>query len=402
MPMPLEGIRVIDWTVWQQGSVCSAMLGDLGAEVIKIEERIAGDPGRGLMKMNGIDLTDRPDFYFEANNRNKKSITLDLKKAPAREIVYRLVARGDVFVHNFRKGVPERLGLNYESLRAHNAKLIYACASGFGPEGPESADRAYDQLGLARSGIMCAVGEPNMDPLGVAGGIADQMGAIGLAYGVLAALMARELHGVGQRVDASQLGSMMMLQGLHLSFALTMGTGMPRVERKAATNPLWNHYRCKDGRWICLGMPQADRYWPEFCRALERPELARDDRFANLLARAQNARAAVAILDEVFASKPLEEWEEILRAGDFVFTAVNQVDQLASDAQAIANHYVEEFDHPTYGRIKVPGIPVTFSETPARLREPAPAFGQHTEEVLIETLGFTWEQIGQLRRDEVI
>jgi crotonobetainyl-CoA:carnitine CoA-transferase CaiB-like acyl-CoA transferase len=123
--MPLEGIRVIDWTIWQQGPVCSAMLGDLGAEVIKIEERQKGDPGRGMLRMNGLDLTGRPNFYFEANNRNKKSLTLDLKKTVARDIVYRLVARSDVFVQNYRLGVAARLGLDYTTLRAHNPKLIH-------------------------------------------------------------------------------------------------------------------------------------------------------------------------------------------------------------------------------------------------------------------------------------
>ena len=184
MPMPLEGIRVIDWTIWQQGPACTAMLGDLGAEVIKIEERVGGDPGRGIVKISGLDVEDRPNFYFEANNRNKQGMTLDLKHPEAREIVYKLAAKSDVFVQNFRKGVAARLGLDYAALREHNPQLIYANASGYGPDGPESGDPSFDQLGLARSGIMFAVGEPGMPPLAIAGGVADQMGAIMLAYGV--------------------------------------------------------------------------------------------------------------------------------------------------------------------------------------------------------------------------
>ena len=170
MTMPLEGLRVVDWTIWQQGPACSAMLGDLGAEVIKIEERIGGDPGRGVLSMAGLDMTAVPNAYFEGNNRNKLSITLDLKK---REIVHRLVAKSDIFVQNFRKGVAERLGLGYEDLRRHNLKLIYATATGYGPEGPESGDPSFDMLGQARSGIMFAAGEPDMDPLAIAGGPAD-------------------------------------------------------------------------------------------------------------------------------------------------------------------------------------------------------------------------------------
>jgi len=260
MPMPLEGLRIVDWTIWQQGPVCTAMLGDLGAEVIKIEDRVGGDPGRGIVRMSGIDLSDRPNFYFEANNRNKKSLTLDLKKPEAREIVYKLAARSDVFVQNFRKGVAARLGLDYATLREHNPRIIYANATGYGPEGPESGDPSFDQLGLARSGIMQAVGEPDMPPLGVAGGVADQMGAIMLAYGVLAAVVARERFGVGQEVDASHLGSMLALQGLSVASKLMMGFALPRQARSRAGNPLWNHYRCQDDKWICLGMLQPDRY----------------------------------------------------------------------------------------------------------------------------------------------
>jgi crotonobetainyl-CoA:carnitine CoA-transferase CaiB-like acyl-CoA transferase len=401
--MPLEGIRVIDWTIWQQGPVCSAMLGDLGAEVIKIEERERGDPGRGMLKMSGVSLADRPNFYFEANNRNKKSLTLDLKKPVAREIVYGLVTKADVFVQNFRLGVADRLGLDYDTLRRHNPRLIYASATGYGPEGPEAADPSFDQLGLARSGIMLAVGEPDMPPLQIAGGIADQMGAIMLAYGVLAALLARERFGVGQQVDASHLGSMTFLQGLSVAARLMMGFAIPRMPRKYAANPLWNHYCCGDGKWICLGMLQPDRYWADFCRALGRSELAQDERFVNLKARAANAGAAVEALDEIFATKPRDEWINILRAGgDFIFTVVNSVDELPDDPQVRANDYVVDFDHPQFGKTQVVGIPVRLRETPGRVRSPAPEFGQHTEEVLTDLLGYSWEQIAVLKDQEVI
>ncbi len=402
MSLPLEGIRVIDWTIWQQGPVCSAMLGDLGAEVIKIEERVGGDPGRGVLKMGGLDVEGRPNSYFEANNRNKKSLTLDLKKPEARDIVHRLAARSDVFVQNFRKGVAGRLGLDYASLRPHNPKLIYATASGYGPEGPESGDPSFDQLGLARSGIMMAAGEPDMPPLGIAGGIADQMGAVMLAYGVLAALLARERFGVGQEVDASHLGSMMWLQGLSVSSRLMMGWGFPRPARQSAGNPLWNHYRCADDRWLCLGMLQADRYWGDFCKALGRPELATDERFADLRVRAQNAEACVGILDQVFATRPRAEWLEILRkGGDFIFTVVNSVNDLPDDPQVKANDYVVDFEHPAHGPTPMLGIPVRLRETPGSIRSAAPEFGQHTEEILTDLLGYSWDEVADLRQREI-
>jgi crotonobetainyl-CoA:carnitine CoA-transferase CaiB-like acyl-CoA transferase len=404
MPMPLDGIRVIDWTIWQQGPVATAMLADLGAEVIKIEERERGDPGRGLLAMSGLALGERPNFYFEANNRNKKSLTLDLRQPEAREIVYRLVEKSDVFVQNFRKGVAERLGLGPAELRGRNPRLIYASASGYGPKGPDSGEPSFDHLGLARSGIMYAAGEPEHPPLAIAGGVADQMGAIVLAYGVMTALVARERHGVGQEVDASHLGSMMWLQGLSISSKLMLGFPIPRVSRSNAGNPLWNHYCCKDGRWIALAMLQADRYWPDFCRAIGRPDLAEDARFATITSRAAHRHEVLAALDAAFASKTRDEWLETLRRepGDFIFTVVNSIDDLPDDPQVRANDYVVDFEHPQHGPVRMLGLPIRLSETPGGVRAPAPEFGQHTEEVLLELLGYDWDRITELRRKQVI
>ena len=404
MTMPLDGLRVIDWTIWQQGPVCSSMLGDMGAEVIKLEDREGGDPGRGIVKVTGIDVGSRPNFYFEANNRNKKSVTLDLRRPEAREVVYGLVAKSDVFVQNFRKGVAARLGLDYETLRKHNPRLIYASATGYGPEGPDSGEPSFDYLGLARSGIMMAAGEPDMPPLCIAGGIADQMGAIMLAYGVLAALIARDRHGVGQQVDASHLGSMAFLQGLSLSMRLMMGGAMGRTFRARPGNPLWNHYECADGKWLAVAMIQPDRYWTEFADAIGRPELASDPRFATLMARAQNAAECVAILDAAFKAKPRAEWMRILKEskGDFIFTYVNTVQELPDDPQMRQNGYVVDVDHPAHGKTPMVGIPVRLSQTPGAIRSVAPEHGQHTEEILLELLGYDWERIAKLRESKVI
>ena len=403
MPMPLEGIRVIDWTIWQQGPVASVMLGDLGADVIKIEERVGGDPGRGILKAQGLDLRDRPNFYFEANNRNKRSLTVDLKKPEGVAIVQRLAERADVFVQNFRKGVAGRLGLDAATLRARNPRLVYASASGYGPEGPESGAPSFDYLGLARSGIMYSCGEPDDEPLAIAGGIADQMGAIMLAYGIVTALLARERTGRGQEVDASHLGSMAWLQGLGLSARLMLGRALPRQPRRFATNPLWNHYRCGDGLWLALSMLQPDRYWERFCAVLEIPEAAADPRFKTMLDRMMNAGECIALLDEVFARRPRAEWlRRLASGGDFIYSIINSVDDLPDDPQMQANGYVTAFEHPAFGPTQVVGLPVRLSETPGSIRLPAPEFGQHTEEILTEVLGYSWEEIGRLREEEVI
>lgn len=402
---PLDGVRVIDWTIWQQGPVSTMMLADLGAEVIKLEERIGGDPGRGVLSIAGamVGATSGPNFYFEANNRHKKSLTLDLKKPEALEIVYKLVEKSDVFVQNFRKGVADRLGLGYEKFKQRNPKIIYASATGYGPFGPDSAEPSFDYMGLARSGIMTAAGEPDMDPLAITGGIADQMGAIMLSYGILAALIARDKYGVGQQVDSSHLGSMTALQGLNVSCKAILGKEFRRMPRAAAPSPLWNHYKCSDDKWICLAMAQQDRYWKDFCNVLGVPEVAIDSRFDTMAKRAEHASQLVPILDKVFITKPRDYWMKAFKeGGDFIYTVVNSIDDLMRDEQMLQNDYIVDYDHPRIGKTKLVGFPLRLSATPADPRGAAPEFGEHTELLLTELLGYSWEDVGRFREAEII
>lgn len=405
MSRPLEGVRVLDWTIWQQGPVSTMMLADLGAEVIKIEERVGGDPGRGVMSVAGamIGTSSGPNFYFEANNRHKKSLTLNLKTPEAREIIYKLVEKSDVFVQNFRKGVADKLGLGYEALKKYNPKLIYASATGYGPFGPDSAEPSFDYMGLARSGIMTAAGEPDHPPLAITGGIADQMGAIILSYGILAALIARDKYGIGQQVDSSHLGSMTALQGLNVSCKAMLGAEFKRTPRAAAPSPLWNHYQCGDGKWICLAMPQQDRYWPDFCKVLGVQHLEKDPRFDTMGKRAENAKELVPLLDKVFASQPRDYWMSALKkGGDFIYTVVNSIDDLMRDEQMLTNDYIVDYQHPRIGQTKIVGFPVRLSETPGDPRGAAPEFGEHTELLLTELLDYSWEDVARLKEAEVI
>jgi crotonobetainyl-CoA:carnitine CoA-transferase CaiB-like acyl-CoA transferase len=400
MDAPLKGIRVIDWTIWQQGPVATAMLADMGAEVIKIEEREKGDPGRGVFAIGGAEST--RNFYFEANNRHKQSLTLDLGKPGAREIVYKLVAKSDVFVQNFRKGVADRLGLGYKDLSAHNPKLVYASSSGYGPFGPDSGEPSFDYLAQARSGIMYTGPADIKDPIYLTGGIADQMGAIMLAYGVTMALVARERYGVGQEVNASHLGSMIALQGLNVASRTFLGHEFKRNAREESFNPLWNHYKCADEKWICLGMIQ-DRYWKDFCNAVGIPELIEDPRFNNMRARGKNRREVIAILDKVFATKPRDEWMHIMKhGGDFIYTVVNSINDLPTDPQVLANEYVVDYDHPELGKMQVVGVPVILSQTPGNPRGRAPELGENTELILTEMLGYSWDDVAKFREAGVI
>ena len=405
MTTPLEGIRILDWTQWQMGTVATAMLGDLGAEVIHIEDRVRGDPGRGMKRGRGLllDLPGGRNAYFEYNNHGKKSIALDLRQEEGKSIIYQLVKNSDVFVHNFRQGVPERLGLGYETLSQYNPRIIYAAASGYGPEGPEASEPAFDYLGLARAGIMYQIGESNMPPLGMVGGIADQTGAIMTAYGILAAIAARERFGVGQKIDVSHLGSMIALQGLAISWRLYIGKEAQKVDRRKSENPLWNHYQCEDGNWIALGMLQPDRQWPLVCEALGIEHLANDAKFATMDARRQNCEELVQILDNIFMTKSCTEWMKLLkRSGDIICTPVQTISDLLNDPQVSANEYIVEANHAVLGPVKVVGVPIQFSKTPGRVIPEAPEFGGYTEEILIQIGGYTWEEIAALKEKEVI
>ena len=403
MPLPLEGIRVLDWTIWQQGPISALMLSDLGADVIKIEERTGGDPGRGVLRASGLDLSKHPNFYFEANNRGKRSIALDLKRPEAREIVHALAAKADVFVQNFRPGAAARAGLDYATLRTINPRIIYGNGSGFGRKGPDAERPCMDYLGLARSGIMLAAGEPGTPPVAIQGAIADQMAGTMLAFGIITALLARERFGIGQEVDASLLGAMTWLQGLSMSSRLMLGGEMPRPSRQFAFNALWNHYRCKDDKWIAFAMAQADRWWADFARAIGRPELATDEKFNTMMNRGMNAAELIKLLDEVFASRTRDEWMATLDAGgDFIFTVVNSVSDLPNDPQVRANGLIASVEHPVHGPVEMLNLPIGLSETPSRIAGAAPEFGQHTEQVLVEELGWSWERVGELKEKGVI
>ena len=403
MTLPLEGIRVLDWTIFQQGPVAAVMLADLGADVIKIEDRVTGDPARGMMAVLGaIAGIKGRNAYFEYNNRGKRSLTLDLRKEKAREILYRLVEKSDVFIHNHRRDLAERLGLDYETLVKHNPRLIYACASGWGPKGPEAREGSFDYTGQAKSGFMWA-GEEGFPPQqNYSGGPADQMGAVMTAYGVMTALLVRERYGFGQELDASLLGTMIWLQGLGLAFTLIGGKELRHTPRTEAGNPLWNHYGCQDGKWLVLGHLQPDRWWPDVCKALGMEHLEKDPRFVDLKARQDNAKELISIMDGIFATKTRDEWIKTLRENGVICSPVNTLSDLANDEQALANEYIVDYNHAVWGPIKAPGIPVIFSETPGKVRAEAPEFGQHTEEVLTEILGYGWEEIIKLKDEEVI
>ena len=400
MSMPLEGVRVLDLTIWQQGPVSTQMLADMGADVIKIEDRVGGDPGRGLVWKSDQSIL---NTYFECHNRNKRGITLDIRKEKGKEVLYRLVEKSDVFVQNLRPGVAERLKIDYATLSRINPRLIYASGTGFGNRGSDRAKPSFDIIAQGRGGMLSVSGEPHEPPpLIQVNGAADWVGAMVLAYGIMVALFTRERMGIGQEVEVSLLGSQASMGQLALQRYLFSNKAPGRMSRKRVRNPLWNTYRANDDKWIILAALQSQRFWHDFCKALGIEELENDPRFISIDNRGNNAEELIAILDKVFATKPRAEWIQRLEEVDIPCGAVNDYADVANDPQMMVNEYIIDFAHPVAGPVKMVGIPVRLSATPGKVRMPAPEFGQHTEEVLMEIAAYNWEEIAQLKSEEVI
>jgi CoA:oxalate CoA-transferase len=395
MSGPLDGIRVLDFTVFQQGPQATLAMADMGADVIKVEPRIFGDLGR-VLAMWG---EHRFSAYHLAHNRGKRSVTLDLKREEARDVVRRLVRSVDVFVHNFRPGVMDRLGLGYDDVRALNERLIYAHASGWGTRGPKAEHPAFDIAAQARSGLMSMTGEADGGPLPAGVAISDYIGAMNLALAVCAALYARERTGRGQKVETSLLGTSIAAQAWELQYYLVSGR-MQRSGRGHAYLPtIWRTFQTKDG-WAVVGGVGDDR-WPAFCQAVGMPELEHDQRFANAGARRNNLDALYALLDDKFLGRTTAEWIDVLESHDMICAPVQEYAQVRDDPQALANEYLLDVEHPTQGRTRVVGAPWRFSETPASVAAAAPELGQHTEEVLLAA-GYTWDEIAALREKGAI
>ena len=398
---PLEGIRVVELGIWVAGPSCAAVLGDWGAEVVKIEDPRTGDPMRGFIVRSKDDPERRVSPSFTVDNRNKRSVALNLQSPAGVAIALELIEHADVFVSNMRPAPLERLGLDPDTLTRKFPRLIYAQMTGYGHVGPERDRAAFDYAAAwARAGIMATLGEPEGPPPGQRPGMVDHPAGMSLAGGVAAALFARERSGRGQIVRTSLFQMGLWMKAVDLQSTL-MSKPPPLPEsRKAAVNPLFNPYRTKDGRWIYLIMMQGDRHWPDFCRAVGRDDWASDPSLRTMRGRFDRRLEIIAELDALFAGKPFDQWATVLDA-DNTFWGVAQTDEeVLADPQAAA---LEIWGRAEDAAERTPVLksPVGFSATPASLRRSAPEVGQHTEEVLLE-IGCSWERIARLKEQGAI
>ena len=395
-PGPLSGVRVLDLTRVVAGPYCSMFLGDLGAEVVKVEQPGAGDDTRGW----GPPFAGGESAYYLCINRNKQSLTLDLKSKRAVELLRDLVKAADVIIENFRPGTMERLGLGEKELRELNPRLIYASLTGFGADGPMSDWPGYDLIVQAWGGLMSITGTPEGEPVKVGVAIIDLVAGLMLGKAVAAALFAREKIGVGQRIDTSLLEAE-VASLINVGSNYLVGGKVPTRWGNAHPNIVpYQNFQTADG-YLVIGVA-SEVIWKRFCEAVGQRDLINDPRFADNSKRVENRSELIAILSKTFLQRRNDAWFKSLTDAEVPCAPVQTIDQVFQAPQVLQRGMLIEVDHPTAGKVRMAGIPVKFSVTPASVRMPPPLLGEHNDAILRTWLGMSAASIDELKREKVI
>lgn len=385
MAGPVEGVTVVELGVWVAGPAAGGILADWGADVIKIEPP-TGDPARMFGRMLGCDLGLNPPF--EMDNRSKRSVVLDLSSEPERRAAFELLSGADVFLTNVRPGALQRLGLDFASVSAANPRLVYGLITGYGESGPDADRAAFDVAAFwSRAGVAHLLTRPGDTPPFQRGGMGDHSAGMTMAAAVCAALLARERTGAGQLVTTSLYRQGAYTVSFDLNTYLMSGQPVAIGQRESMGNPCMNNYAASDGRRFWIVGLEPERHWPALCRAVGRPEWRDDPRFADARARAANSVALIAALDEIFATRPLDEWAQIFAGEpDFFWSPVNSLEDVVADEQFHAAGGIVYVPDGADDQAAVPMVatPADFHGTPWAPRSAAPELGQHTAEVLAE------------------
>ncbi len=394
-PLALDGVRVVDLSRVLAGPFCGALLGDMGADVIKVEDPDAGDESRTWPPHK-----EGESAGYIVNNRNKRGIAVNLKAADGVDIVRKLVARADVLIENFRTGTMEEFGIGYEALAALNPRLVYCSVSAFGRTGPRADSAGYEALMQAFSGIMSITGEPGGAPVRCGVSFLDLTTGILSAFGVVNALRLRDHTGVGQRVDASLLETAIGLLNFQAEGYLLAGT-VPRALGSAhpSLSP-YRNFKCADGQWVFIAAAN-NRLWKRVATVLGLNGMADDPRFADNVGRVKHRRELEEAMEGVAARYDRETLLRMLDKGGVPATPVNTLDQMLDDPQTATRSVIRRMQHPKLGDIPVVGVPLTFSGMEPGVRRHAPMRGEHTDEVLGE-LGYDPAAIADLRTRHVI
>lgn len=395
MTLPLEGIKVLELSRTLAGPLAGQLLGDLGAEIIKVEQPGSGDESRSFMPPEW----DGESCYYLSTNRNKRSITVNLKDPKGLELVREIAADSDVLIENFRTGTAEKLGVGYEALKEINPRLVYLSISGFGRTGPERFRAGYDLLLQGYGGLMGTTGEAGRTPVKAGPSIVDiSTGLLG-AFGVLAALMARDKTGAGQYVDCSLLdGQVMMLNHFATGYYAT-GKSPERLGTEHQTLVPYQAFKSED-KYFLLAVGN-DGLWRKMCKSLEWTDLLEDQRFVTNKLRVQYRKELIPVLAERFLAMESESIFEKMDAVGIPCGPINSVEEAITSPQAIAREMMIEVPHPNIKNLKTPAFPVKLSETPASIRRHPPLLGEHTEEILKE-YGYTIGDMQSYKKDGVI
>ena len=392
---PLHGVRVIDMTRVLAGPFCTMSLGDMGAEVIKVEEPGKGDDTRGWPPFVHGEAT-----YFLSVNRNKKSLTLDLKAPDGQEILRRLLASADVVVENFRPGTMERLGFGYEALRNANPRLIYCSISGFGESGPEAHRPGYDLIVQGESGVMDITGFPDGPPVKVGNSIGDLVAGMAAAQGITLALLSRSQTGKGQKVEIGMLDVMASLLTYQAGLYWNAGG---RPARRGNEHPSIVPYEVFKAQDVYLTLGVANNsLWDRTCKALDRPDLVKDPRFDTEANRVTNRKVLVPLLNEILGARPADEWLARLDKAGVPAGRIKSVAEVCESAHLRARGMMVPLAHPKAGTITVMGVPLRLHDTPGGAQAAPPLLGQHTEEVLTKLLRMPKARVEKLRAGGVV
>jgi formyl-CoA transferase len=398
----LEGLHVVDLASFIAGPAAATVLGDFGADVVKVEPPHVGDSYRALSRVPPNPRVEGVNYAWQLDNRNKRSIALNLKSPGAKPVLERLVRWADVLVTNFPPRTRAKLGLEYDDLAALNPRLIYADVTGFGEAGPDAHLPGFDVTAFwARSGLMDVTRQRDAPPAMNAFGSGDHPTAITLFAGIMTALYRREKTGQGARVTASLLAEGAWAAGMWLQ-AVLVGAKNPRpIDRFYPPNALANMYRTADDRWVLLAFVNEDKQVPLFLKAIGRPEAAEDPRFHDSASRHAHAAEIVTLLDKTFATRPLAEWRELLDAADLTYGVVQTLEECAHDPQLLANQVLRPIDDGSAEPHLTVNSPVHLDQEQKVRPRPAPDLGEHTESVLRD-LGFDPAGIENLRAAEAI
>jgi len=393
---PLEGIRVLDFSRLIAGPYCTMLLGDMGAEVIKVEQPGKGDDSRAF----GPPFINGESVYFFSFNRNKKSITINLKTEEGKDIIRELIKKSDILVENFRPGYMEKIGFGFDDVHKLNPGLIYTSVSGYGHTGPDKFRPGYDVVAQGMGGLMSLTGDPDGPPYKVGTSLADIMGAIYAFQGTLLALIARQRDGKGQRVDVSLLDGQVSLLTYQAGIYFSTGKSPTRKGNQHPTISPYETFKASD-EYINIGVGN-DKFWHVFCELVSLKDIEYDQRFATNPKRVENRDELFPIIQKIIQEKTAEEWLKLFDEHGIPSGPILSVDKVLTHPQVLARDMVVEIPHRKAGNIKLTGIPVKLSDTPGSVKLPPPLLGEHNEEIFTGILGYNKEQIDSFRKEKII